>query len=77
MPRPSSPDVPLYAVAGGLHLSGTNERIIAATVDALREFGLTVIAAGHCTGWRAVTALANQFGDRTLVPLAVGKRFSF
>ncbi len=71
------PDVPLHAVAGGLHLSGTNERIIAATVNALREFGLTVIAAGHCTGWRAVTALANEFGDDTLVPLAVGKRFSF
>jgi 7,8-dihydropterin-6-yl-methyl-4-(beta-D-ribofuranosyl)aminobenzene 5'-phosphate synthase len=75
--RAQFPDVPLYAVAGGLHLSGTNERIIAATVGALREFGLTVIAAGHCTGWRAVTALANEFGDSTLVPLAVGKRFSF
>jgi 7,8-dihydropterin-6-yl-methyl-4-(beta-D-ribofuranosyl)aminobenzene 5'-phosphate synthase len=73
----SFPDVPLYAVAGGLHLSGTNERIIPETVAALREFGLTVIAAGHCTGWRAVTALANEFGDKTLVPLAVGKRFSF
>jgi 7,8-dihydropterin-6-yl-methyl-4-(beta-D-ribofuranosyl)aminobenzene 5'-phosphate synthase len=70
----SFPDVPLYAVAGGLHLSGTNERIIPETVAALREFGLTVIAAGHCTGWRAVTALANEFGDKTL---AVGKRFSF
>lgn len=75
--KASFPDVPLYAVAGGLHLSGTNERIIAETVAAMREFGLTVIAAGHCTGWRAVTALANEFGDKTLVPLAVGKRFSF
>jgi 7,8-dihydropterin-6-yl-methyl-4-(beta-D-ribofuranosyl)aminobenzene 5'-phosphate synthase len=75
--KASFPDVPLYAVAGGLHLSGTNERIIAATVQAMREFGLTVIAAGHCTGWRAATALANEFGDQTLVPLAVGKRFSF
>lgn len=71
------PDVPLYAVAGGLHLSGTNERIIPETVAALHEFGLTVIAAGHCTGWRAVTALANEFGDKVLVPLAVGKRYSF
>jgi len=75
--RASFPDVPLYAVAGGLHLSGSNERIIPDTVAALREFGLSVIAAGHCTGWRAVTALANEFGDKTLVPLAVGKRFSF
>lgn len=75
--KASFPDVPLYAVAGGLHLSGANERIIPETVAALREFGLTVIAAGHCTGWRAVTALANEFGDKVLVPLAVGKRFSF
>ncbi|WP_119272173.1 MBL fold metallo-hydrolase [Taklimakanibacter deserti] len=75
--KASFPDVPLYAVAGGLHLSGANERIIPETVAALRDFGLTVIAAGHCTGWRAVTALANEFGDKTLVPLAVGKRFSF
>jgi len=64
-------------VAGGLHLSGTNERIIPETVAAMRDFGLAVIAAGHCTGWRAITALANEFGDKTLVPLAVGKRFSF
>ncbi len=71
------PGVPLYAVAGGLHLSGTNERIIPETVAAMRPFGLSVIAAGHCTGWRAITALANEFGDKTLVPLAVGKRFSF
>lgn len=75
--RASFPDVPLHAVAGGLHLSGTNERIIPETVAALRDFSLAVIAAGHCTGWRAVTALANEFGDKTLVPLAVGKRFSF
>lgn len=75
--KASFPDIPLYAVAGGLHLSGTNERIIGETVAAMREFGLGVIAAGHCTGWRAVTALANEFGDKVLVPLAVGKRYSF
>jgi 7,8-dihydropterin-6-yl-methyl-4-(beta-D-ribofuranosyl)aminobenzene 5'-phosphate synthase len=69
-------DVPLYGVVGGLHLSGSNESIIPQTVEALRRFRLAVIAAGHCTGWRAMTALANEFGDRTLVPLAVGKRFT-
>jgi 7,8-dihydropterin-6-yl-methyl-4-(beta-D-ribofuranosyl)aminobenzene 5'-phosphate synthase len=71
------PEVPLYALVGGLHLSGTNERIILDTIDAMQEFDLTVIAAGHCTGWRAMTALASTFGDSKLVPLAVGKRFSF
>ena len=75
--RACFPDVPLYAVLGGLHLSGSNERIIAETVGALGSFGLGVIAAGHCTGWRAISALANAFGDDKLVPLSVGKRICF
>jgi 7,8-dihydropterin-6-yl-methyl-4-(beta-D-ribofuranosyl)aminobenzene 5'-phosphate synthase len=69
-------NVPLHAVVGGLHLAGINERIIPETVEGMREFNLAVIAAGHCTGWRAITALANAFGDSKLVPLSVGKRFS-
>ncbi len=75
--RTSFPNTKLHAIMGGLHLSGTNERVIPATVTALGDFGLTTIAAGHCTGWRAMTALANAFGDQTLTPLAVGKRFGF
>ena len=40
---------------GGLHLSGANEAIPSPqTVAALGEFGLAQIAAGHCTGWRAI-----------------------
>lgn len=68
---------PLHGVVGGLHLSGSNESIIPQTIEGLRGFGLAVIAAGHCTGWRAMTALTNAFGDNTLVPLSVGKRFAF
>ena len=75
--RDCFPGVKLHAVLGGLHLSGINERIIPQTVSALGDFGLDVIAAGHCTGWRAMTALANAFGDGKLVPLAVGKRMRF
>jgi 7,8-dihydropterin-6-yl-methyl-4-(beta-D-ribofuranosyl)aminobenzene 5'-phosphate synthase len=75
--RAAFPGVPLHAVLGGLHLSGTNERIIPQTVAALGGFGLATIAAGHCTGWRAMTALANAFGEARLVPLAVGKRMIF
>ncbi|MBX6425311.1 MAG: MBL fold metallo-hydrolase [Variibacter sp.] len=71
------PGVPLHAAVGGLHLSGANESIIPQTIEGLRAFGLARIAAGHCTGWRAMTALANAFGDRVLAPTAVGKRFSF
>jgi 7,8-dihydropterin-6-yl-methyl-4-(beta-D-ribofuranosyl)aminobenzene 5'-phosphate synthase len=48
------------------------ESIIPQTVEALGKFNLSVIAAGHCTGWRAMIALANAFGDSRLAPLAVG-----
>jgi 7,8-dihydropterin-6-yl-methyl-4-(beta-D-ribofuranosyl)aminobenzene 5'-phosphate synthase len=71
------PDIPLHAVMGGLHLAGPNEEIIPQTVEGLREFGLKTIAAGHCTGWRAMTALANAFGESVLAPTAVGKLFRF
>jgi 7,8-dihydropterin-6-yl-methyl-4-(beta-D-ribofuranosyl)aminobenzene 5'-phosphate synthase len=75
--RASFPGVRLHAVMGGLHLSGVNEEIIPQTVEAMKEFGLSTIAAGHCTGWRAIGALSNAFGDKVLAPTAVGKRFSF
>jgi 7,8-dihydropterin-6-yl-methyl-4-(beta-D-ribofuranosyl)aminobenzene 5'-phosphate synthase len=66
------PAVPLYGVVGGFHLAGPNEAIIPETVAALAQFDLKLIAAGHCTGWRAVSALAAQYGD-AVVPSAVGK----
>jgi 7,8-dihydropterin-6-yl-methyl-4-(beta-D-ribofuranosyl)aminobenzene 5'-phosphate synthase len=75
--RDSFPAVPLHAAMGGLHLSGTNEAIIPQTVEGLRGFGLKTLAAGHCTGWRAMTALANAFGDSVLAPTAVGKTYTF
>ena len=70
------PDLLLHAAIGGLHLSGPNEAIIAQTVEGMREFDLATIGAGHCTGWRAMTALANAFGEK-LAPSAVGKRYVF
>jgi 7,8-dihydropterin-6-yl-methyl-4-(beta-D-ribofuranosyl)aminobenzene 5'-phosphate synthase len=70
------PDVPIHCVMGGLHLSGPNEEIIPQTVAGLGEFGIRVIAAGHCTGWRAMTALAQAFPG-VLAPTAVGKQFTF
>ena len=75
--RATFPDIPLHAIMGGLHLSGPNEAVIPQTVDGLKQFGLQTIAAGHCTGWRAMTALNNAFGDKVLTPTAVGKRFRF
>jgi 7,8-dihydropterin-6-yl-methyl-4-(beta-D-ribofuranosyl)aminobenzene 5'-phosphate synthase len=70
--RARFPDVPLYGVMGGFHLSGQNEAIIPETVEALAQFDLKLIAAGHCTGWRAINALADAYGP-AVVPSAVGK----
>jgi 7,8-dihydropterin-6-yl-methyl-4-(beta-D-ribofuranosyl)aminobenzene 5'-phosphate synthase len=66
--------VPLYAVVGGLHLVSPNEDIIQETVAELHKFGLKVIIPGHCTGWRAIYALVNAFGEEVVDPLAVGSR---
>jgi len=70
------PSLPLYGVMGGLHLSGVTEKIIPDTVAGLKRFGLSALAPGHCTGWRAMSLLAREFGDE-LVPSAVGKRYLF
>lgn len=66
----------LHGVIGGLHLAGSTERLIPDTVAAMRGFGLQVIAPAHCTGWRAVGALASAFGD-AVAPSAVGKTYTF
>lgn len=70
--------VPLYAVMGGFHLSGTGpEAIIPETVADIKAFDLKKIIPGHCTGWRAVSALSRIFHDDVLVPCAVGRKFHF
>jgi 7,8-dihydropterin-6-yl-methyl-4-(beta-D-ribofuranosyl)aminobenzene 5'-phosphate synthase len=74
--KESFPSVPLYAVAGGFHLSAANEKIIPETVNDLCGFGLSVIAPGHCTGWRATNALLAAFGEGVVIPSAVGKTYN-
>jgi 7,8-dihydropterin-6-yl-methyl-4-(beta-D-ribofuranosyl)aminobenzene 5'-phosphate synthase len=69
------PKVPLYGVMGGLHLSGATESVIPNTVADLKKLRLKMIAAGHCTGWRATSVMARAFGDEVLAPSAVGKRY--
>jgi 7,8-dihydropterin-6-yl-methyl-4-(beta-D-ribofuranosyl)aminobenzene 5'-phosphate synthase len=70
------PDIPMYCVMGGLHLGGVMEKIIPDTVDGLRPFGIKHIITGHCTGWRALHALADAFGQ-TVSQSAVGTRYTF
>ncbi len=71
-------DVPLHAVMGGFHLSGQQiEEIIPDTINDMKGFGLKRIVPAHCTGWRAVGALVQAFGEECIVPSAVGRQFVF
>jgi 7,8-dihydropterin-6-yl-methyl-4-(beta-D-ribofuranosyl)aminobenzene 5'-phosphate synthase len=65
----------VYAVLGGFHLSGPLfEPIIGPTVAALKEMGPQLIVPAHCTGWRAMHAIAREF-PTAFVPNSVGTRF--
>ena len=70
------PDTPIHTVMGGLHLGGVMERNIPETVDALSQFSIGHLITGHCTGWRALHALANAFGD-AVSQSAVGTTYTF
>ena len=67
----------VHAVIGGFHLAtALFEPIIPPTVEALREFGPEVVVPSHCTGWRAIHALAAAFPD-AFIPGSVGTRYVF
>jgi 7,8-dihydropterin-6-yl-methyl-4-(beta-D-ribofuranosyl)aminobenzene 5'-phosphate synthase len=70
------PSTPIHAVMGGLHLGGVMEGNIPDTVDGLRRFDIRHIVAGHCTGWRALHALASVFGG-AVSQSAVGTTYTF
>jgi 7,8-dihydropterin-6-yl-methyl-4-(beta-D-ribofuranosyl)aminobenzene 5'-phosphate synthase len=70
------PDTPIHAVMGGLHLGGVMEHLIPQTVEALQPFEIGYIITGHCTGWRALHALANAYGER-VSQSAVGTTYTF
>lgn len=70
-------DRPLDLLLGGYHLAGAAmEPRIADTVHALDNLDPALIAPGHCTGWRAKTALAQRFAPSArYAPSVVGTRY--
>lgn len=65
----------IHAVIGGFHLSGPLfEPIIDPTVAALKAMDPELIVPAHCTGWRAVHAMARELPD-AFVQNSVGTRF--
>jgi 7,8-dihydropterin-6-yl-methyl-4-(beta-D-ribofuranosyl)aminobenzene 5'-phosphate synthase len=65
----------VHAVIGGFHLSGPLfEPIIPPTVAALKELDPAMIVPAHCTGWKAVHAIAHEL-PQAFVQNSVGTRF--
>ena len=65
----------VHAVIGGFHLNGSYfEPIIEPTCDALAEIAPDYIVPTHCTGWRAIHAIAARFPD-AFIQNSVGTRF--
>jgi 7,8-dihydropterin-6-yl-methyl-4-(beta-D-ribofuranosyl)aminobenzene 5'-phosphate synthase len=64
----------IHAVIGGFHLTGPIfEPIIAPTIQALKEFNPDIVVPEHCTGWKAMHLIAQQFPN-AFVPNSVGTR---
>jgi 7,8-dihydropterin-6-yl-methyl-4-(beta-D-ribofuranosyl)aminobenzene 5'-phosphate synthase len=65
----------IHAVIGGFHLSGALfEPIISPTVAALKEMNPELVVPAHCTGWKAVHAIARELPS-AFVQNSVGTRF--
>lgn len=67
----------ICAVVGGFHLTGALfEPIIEPTVAALAQIGPRYLVPGHCTGWKAVQAIARTLPD-AFVATSVGTTLVF
>jgi 7,8-dihydropterin-6-yl-methyl-4-(beta-D-ribofuranosyl)aminobenzene 5'-phosphate synthase len=65
----------VHAVVGGFHLNGPLfEPIIPATLDALEQLQPDIVVPAHCTGWRAVHAIAARFPQQ-FIQNSVGTTF--
>lgn len=64
------------AVLGGLHLVEAPMERIRKTAEALSTFDISLLAAGHCTGFKAQVQLFETFREKFL-PLQTGMKFEF
>jgi 7,8-dihydropterin-6-yl-methyl-4-(beta-D-ribofuranosyl)aminobenzene 5'-phosphate synthase len=66
----------IAAILGGFHLLAASQERIWTTAEALSQYDIELISAGHCTGFRAQVALHQTFEER-FKPLQTGMTFEF
>jgi 7,8-dihydropterin-6-yl-methyl-4-(beta-D-ribofuranosyl)aminobenzene 5'-phosphate synthase len=71
------PDGPIDLLLGGYHLAGPSveERISSTVTDLANLVAPRIVSPGHCTGWRAASALAAAFSPSGFACCVVGTRF--
>jgi 7,8-dihydropterin-6-yl-methyl-4-(beta-D-ribofuranosyl)aminobenzene 5'-phosphate synthase len=65
-----------HAVIGGTHLGSAPPEYLERAIGALEKYGVTIIAASHCTGFKAAATLAGTFSERYRTA-SVGSVFEF
>lgn len=66
----------VYVVLGGFHLAGREfEKRIEPTLEALKQINPELLVPSHCTGWRALYAIREEFPD-AFVFNSVGNLYS-
>ena len=53
----------INTLLGGTHLIRANQEQIALTIAELKGFGIQKLGASHCTGFRVIVRLAEEFSD--------------
>lgn len=73
----TSGEEPIYVVMGGFHLAGDEvEPIIESTVAAIKEINPVIVIPSHCTGWKAIHAIARDM-PKAFVHPSVGNLYRF
>ena len=67
---------PVQLVIGGFHLRGKSKAEIAAILAEFRKLGVKRVAPCHCTGDRAITMFAAEYGD-DFIQAGVGRVLTF
>ncbi len=70
------PDKRIDTVIGGLHLKNASKERMDTTIENLREFGVTMVMGGHCTGKRQAQRLAESV-EVEAPPCNAGLRLEF
>jgi 7,8-dihydropterin-6-yl-methyl-4-(beta-D-ribofuranosyl)aminobenzene 5'-phosphate synthase len=63
---------PVYLVLGGFHLGSKSDAEISAILAEFRRLGVERVAPCHCTGERAISRFAAEYGD-DFVQAGVGR----